>query len=84
MKDIRAGAIRDVVKNYSFAFSLLKNKQISKFNMGFSSKKKETSIEMPLSSIKATKFEIKQTCEEIEKTKKKVSDKKKVSETKNC
>jgi transposase len=83
-KDIRAGAIRDVVKNYSSVFSLLKNKQISKFNMGFSSKKKETSIEIPLSSIKATKFEIKKTEEEIEKTKKKVSDKKKVSETKNC
>ena len=83
-KDIRAGAIRDVVKNYNSVFTLLKNKQITKFNMGFSSKKKETSIEIPLSSLKATKEDIKKTEDEIEKTKKKISDKKKVSDTKKC
>ena len=83
-KDIRAGAVRDVVKNYNSVFTLLKNKQITKFNMGFSSKKKETSIEIPLSSLKATKEEIKKSQDEIEKAKKKISDKKKVSETKKC
>ena len=52
--------------------------------MGFSSKKKETSIEIPLSSLKATPFEITKTSEEIEKTKKKISYKKNVLETKKC
>ena len=83
-KDIRAGAIRDVVKNYTSVFALLKNKQITNFNMRFSSKKKETSIEIPLSSLKATREDIKKTEEEIEKTKKKISDKKQVIETKKC
>jgi hypothetical protein len=39
-KDIRAGAIRDLVKNYASAFSLLRNKQIDHFKMNFLFKKK--------------------------------------------
>ena len=38
-KDIRAGAVNDVVNNYKTSFSLLKNRQISGFNMSYQSKK---------------------------------------------
>jgi hypothetical protein len=38
-KDIRAGAIRDMVKNYNTVFSQLKNRQINHFKMSFASKK---------------------------------------------
>ena len=34
-KDIRAGAIRDIVKNYKTVFSQLKNRQIKHFKMCF-------------------------------------------------
>lgn len=51
-KDIRAGAIRDLVKNYKTAFSCLKNKQIKGFKVGYASKKDTPSIEIPKSSIK--------------------------------
>jgi len=51
-KDIRAGAVRDLVKNYTSAFSLLKQRQIQGFNMKFTSKKEAQSIEIPKSAIK--------------------------------
>ena len=61
-KDIRAGAVNDVVNNYKTSFSLLKNRQISGFNMSYQSKKKkEPSIEIPLSAIKATPEKVNRT-----------------------
>ena len=51
-KDIRAGAIRDIVKNYKTVFSQLKNRQIKHFKMGFSSKRDSPSIEIPKSALK--------------------------------
>lgn len=51
-KDIRAGAIRDMVKAYKTSFSNLKAGNIHKFNLGYRSKKKNNSIEIPKSSIK--------------------------------
>ena len=51
-KDIRAGAIRDMVKNYKTVFSQLKNRQIKHFKMGFSSKRDSPSIEIPKSALK--------------------------------
>lgn len=82
-KDIRAGAVSDVVNNYKTSFSLLKSRQISGFNMSFQSKKKkEPSIEIPLSSIKATKEVVERTDKEIESVKSKISDDKNVSKTK--
>ena len=50
-KDIRAGAIRDIVKNYKTVFSQLKNRQIKHFKMGFSSKRDSPSIEIPKSAL---------------------------------
>jgi len=82
-KDIRAGAVSDVVNNFKTAFSLLKNRQISGFNMSFQSKKKkEPSIEIPLSSIKATNEKIKRTEKEKESASSKISENKKVKDTK--
>ena len=51
-KDIRAGAVRDLVKNYTSSFSLLRNRQINGFNMRYASKKDIQSIEVPKSAIK--------------------------------
>ena len=51
-KDIRAGAVRDLVKNYTSAFSLLKKRQIQRFNMRFISKKETQSIEISKTAIK--------------------------------
>ena len=51
-KDIRAGAIRDMVKNHKTAFSQLKNRQIRGFKMGFCTKRDTPSIEIPKSSVK--------------------------------
>lgn len=82
-KDIRAGAVSDVVNNYKTSFSLLKNRQISGFNMRFQSKKiKEPSIEIPLSAVKATIEKVKRTKEEIEIVQAKISENKKASEIK--
>ena len=53
-KDIRAGALRDLVKNYTTAFSCLKKRVIDKINMGFCKRKSTPSIEVPLSSISAS------------------------------
>lgn len=54
-KDIRAGAIRDMVKNYKTVFSQLKSRQIKKFNMRFVSKKDSPSIEIPKTALKLDK-----------------------------
>jgi putative transposase len=81
-KDIRAGAVNDLVNNYKTTFSLLKNNQIKHFNMSFQSKKKEPSIEIPLSAIKATKEVTERTDDEMEIVKSKISETKKVSKTK--
>lgn len=51
-KDIRAGAIRDMVKNFKTAMSNLKNKNITHFKLRFQSRKKPSSIEIPKSAIK--------------------------------
>ncbi len=51
-KDIRAGAIRDMIKNYKAAFSNLRNRNISGFKMGFARKREAPSIEIPKSAIK--------------------------------
>ena len=51
-KDIRAGAIRDLVKNYKTAFANLKNRQINHFKMGFVSKRDSPSIEIPKEALK--------------------------------
>lgn len=54
-KDIRASAIRDLVKNYTSSFALLKRRQIKGFNMNFTRKKDSPSIEIPKSAIKLDK-----------------------------
>jgi hypothetical protein len=51
-KDIRAGAIRDLIKARTTAFSNLNNGNISKFKLGYRKKKKSSSIEIPKSAIK--------------------------------
>ena len=51
-KDIRAGAIRDLVKNHKTAFSNLRNGNINGFKIGFCKKKNYPSIEIPKSAIK--------------------------------
>jgi transposase len=51
-KDIRAGAIRDIVKNYKTSFSQLKSRQINHFNMRFASKRDSPSIEIPKTALK--------------------------------
>jgi transposase len=52
-KDIRAGAIRDLTKNYNTAFKLLKSGNIKHFKLNYCSKKKSTpSIEIPKTAIK--------------------------------
>lgn len=51
-KDIRAGAIRDIVKNYKTVFSKLKSRQINHFKMRFASKKDSPSIEIPKTALK--------------------------------
>ena len=54
-KDIRAGAIRDLVKNYTTAFSLLKKGNIAHFRMSYCKKKDTPSIEIPKSAMKWNK-----------------------------
>lgn len=54
-KDIRAGAIRDLVKNYNTAFSNLKKANIIYFRMSFCKKKDTPSIEIPKSAMKWSK-----------------------------
>jgi len=55
-KDIRASAIRDLVKNYKSAFALLKRKQIPTFKIQFQSKKKNPpALEIPKTAISINK-----------------------------
>jgi len=51
-KDIRAGALRDMVKNYKTSFSQLRSKNISHFKMNYCSKKDAPSIEIPKTALK--------------------------------
>jgi putative transposase len=51
-KDIRAGAVEDVVKAFKTAMSNLRNNNINKFNLQYRTKKKESSIVIPASGIK--------------------------------
>jgi transposase len=51
-KDVRAGAIRDLVKAYKTAFSQLKSGNINKFNIEYRRKGKESTLEIPKSAIK--------------------------------
>lgn len=51
-KDIRAGAIRDLVKNYKVLFSQLKHRQINHFKIKFCSRRDSPAIEIPKSAIK--------------------------------
>ena len=81
-KDIRAGAVRDLVKNYNTLFSKVEKGQLKNINVNFLNKKKESSIEIPVSSLKASKYEIKRTQNEIDNIKKKVTATKKVEEIK--
>ena len=51
-KDIRAGAMKDLTTAFKAAMTNLRRKNISKFNLGWRTKKKEASISLPSSSIK--------------------------------
>ena len=59
-KDIRAGAVKEVVDAYKVAFTNLKRNNISKFNIGYRSKKKHTdTITIPKTAIKSNGLEFK-------------------------
>lgn len=51
-KDIRAGAVKDMTIAFKAAITNLKKGNITHFNLGFRSKKKESSIEIPKTAIK--------------------------------
>lgn len=51
-KDIRAGAIRDMVKGYNSAISNFKNGNINNFSLRYKKKKDNQSIEIPKTAIK--------------------------------
>ena len=53
-KDIRAGAVHDLVTNYKSAFTNLKKKNIAGFKMGYCSRRDTPSIEIPKSAVKKT------------------------------
>lgn len=57
-KDIRAGAVKDVTKAFKTAMSNLQSNNISKFNLQYRSKKKESSIVIPASGIKIIKHKM--------------------------
>ena len=50
-KDIRAGAINDLIKNHKTAFANMKNDNIKKFKMQFCKKRDSPSIEIPKTAI---------------------------------
>ena len=55
-KDIRVGAVFENCKNFKSAFTNLKNKNITYFNMGYLKKKSKTfSLNIPGSAIKVSK-----------------------------
>ena len=51
-KDVRAESIRDLAKAYKTAFANLKRGNISKFNVAYRSKRKDSSIVIPKTSVK--------------------------------
>ena len=51
-KDVRAEAVHDICKAYKTCFSQLKTGLITKFDVGYRTKKKEASIVIPKSAIK--------------------------------
>jgi len=51
-KDIRNGAIRDLKKAFTTAFSNLRNGNIQKYKMGYKKKKTYPSVEIPKSAIR--------------------------------
>ena len=70
-KNIRAGAIKDLVIAYKTAMSSLRNNNINKFNLQYRSKKKESSIVIPSSAIKMVKNKLyiyKSHCKQYIKT----------------
>lgn len=50
-KDIRAGALRDLVKGFSSSLALLKSGHIKYFRMRYREKRKDASMEIPKSAI---------------------------------
>ena len=50
-KDVRAGAMNDLYKAYNTCFSQLKTGLITNFNVGFRTKKKETSLEIGIAHV---------------------------------
>lgn len=62
-KDIRAGAIRDMMKGYKTAITNIKRGNINHFNLRFRNKKHESSIEIPKTaiSIKKGNFQVYKT-----------------------
>lgn len=50
-KDVRAGALRDLVKAFSTSMALLKSGNIRRFNMKYRSKRKDASMEIPKTAI---------------------------------
>ena len=58
-KDVRAECVRDLVKNFNTAFSNLKKNNITKFKMGYKSKKNDRScIVVSKSAIKVPKIKV--------------------------
>ena len=51
-KDIRAEAIRDMIKAFNIAMINLKNNNIKSFNLNYRTKKKESSIAIPSTAFK--------------------------------
>lgn len=58
-KDIRAGGIFDLINAHTTAFANLKKNNISKFDMGFRTKRTNMSITIPKSAISLSKFSLK-------------------------
>jgi transposase len=93
-KDIRAEAIRDLIKNYKTAFANLKNNNIDGFHMSFCRKKDAPSMMVPLSAFsvqceddnskkkKKQKENIPRSALEMENAKKKAKKDSKISTTK--
>lgn len=51
-KDVRAGAIQDLVTNYKSAFSNLKRGNIKRFSMDYKSRKRMFSLRIPKTAVK--------------------------------
>lgn len=57
-KDIRAGAVKQLVSNYKSAFTNLKRGNIRQFKIGFKSKRQVQSISIPKTAIKLSKRKV--------------------------